>query len=226
MGFPEGILYPDAGVIDGRPVNIHVQAASPYTGKSSMNGVKGALGRLNLQTGSTLTFSVSIKDAGTGESLDIGSLPMTFLDLDEGKAGSGRATVSACNAERFMADPTELVVGEVDGCPSVTSSTAGTAQDNPSSVEGALADEVAKLRVATFVSQADAGNKYMFKIDIAPGWKQRNLLFAFSVGMACTEGNMPGTCVAAIANEDQGRRPRANRGGRGRRGKGKGKARR
>merc|ERR1719231_1913607 len=85
-------------------------------------------------TGSALSFTISVKDAETGERINVGNLPVTFLDLDEGKGGAGRATVSACNAERFMADPTELVTGDVNGCPSVTSSTAGTAKDNPASV--------------------------------------------------------------------------------------------
>jgi len=212
-GFPEGILYPDAGVVQGRAVNVHVEATSPYTGKAGMNGVKGELGRLNLMTGSTLSFTLSVKDAETGETVSVGNLPVTFLDLDEGKGGSGRATVAACNAERFMSDPTELTVGDVGGCPSVTSSTAGTAKDNPASVEGALVDAVAKMRVASFIAPPTAENKYAFSIDIAKGWKQRNVLFAISSGMACAEGNLPATCVKALADGEKTRTPRTNRGG-------------
>lgn len=208
-------MYPDAGVIQGRAVNVHVQATSSYSGKAAMNGVKGALGRLNLQTGSSLSFSISVKDAVTGESINVGDLPVSFLDLDEGKGGSGRATVSSCNAERFMGNPTELAAGDVGGCPSVTSSTAGTAKDNPSSMEDALSDDLKKGRVATFVAQADAQNKYMFSIDIAKGWKQRNVLFTLSPGLACAEGNLPASCSVANAAQEQGRRPRANRGGGG-----------
>merc|ERR1712032_1719100 len=139
-GFPEGILYPEAGVYQGRVLNVHLESTTPYIGKAKMNGAKGELGRLNLMTGSSLGFTISLKDAETGEVVNIGGLPITFLDVDEGKGGSGRATVAACNAERFMADPTELTAGDLNGCPSATSSTAGTAKDNPASVEGALMD--------------------------------------------------------------------------------------
>jgi len=212
MGFPEGILFPEAGVVHGRVVNVHVEAVTSYVGKAKMNGVKGGLGRLNLQTGSTLGFTVSVKDAESGEAINVGSLPMTFLDLDEGRRGSGRSTVSACNAERFMAEPTELVSGDVSGCPSVTTSTPGTAKDNPNSVEGALADSVAKMRVATFNAQADAQNKYAFTITVGKGHKQRNFLFALSPGIACSGSNLPAGCDAALASEEQGRQPRINRG--------------
>lgn len=211
VGFPEGILYPEAGVWQGRVVNVHLEATTPYTGKAAMNGVKGELGRLNLMTGSSLGFTISIKDAETGELINIGGLPMTFLDVDEGKRGAGRATVAACNAERFMADPTELTAGDKNGCPSVTSSTAGTAKDNPASVEGALVDSVGKLRVASYIAQAGADNKYSFSIDVAKGWKQRNILFALNTGLACVNGNLPQTCDVALADEELGRSPRVRR---------------
>merc|ERR1712037_620068 len=150
-------------------------------------------------------------DAETGERINVGNLPVTFLDLDEGKRATGRTTVSACNSERFMSAPTELVVGDVNGCPSVTSSTAGTAKDNPASVEGALVDPVAKMRVASFVAAPDAQNQYAFTIQLEKGWKQRGVLFAISAGLACAEGNLPATCVSALASEEQGRQPRVNR---------------
>ena len=112
-----------------------------------------------------------------------------------------------------MASPTELAMGDVNGCPSVTSSTAGTAKDNPASVEGALVDPVAKMRVASFVAQADPQNQYVFTINLAKGWGQRGVLFAISAGMACVEGNMPATCASALADEEKGRQPRVVTGG-------------
>jgi len=201
---PAGILYPDAGVFQGRPVNILLEATSPYSGKASMNGVKGELGRLNLMTGSSLSFTISVMDVNTGEAVNVGGLPITFLDIDEGKQQSGRATVSACKAERFLAEPTELTLGE-GGCLSVTSSTPGTAKDNPSSVEGALVDPIAKKRLVSFITQADAQNKYTFSIEIAKGRKQRNILFSINTGMACAENNLPATCVSALADEEAGK---------------------
>jgi len=188
-------------MVNGKAVNVHVEAVGSYAGKGSVNGVKGELGRLSINTGSTLSFTISVKEAATGAVIPVGALPVTFLDLDEGKRGSGRSTVKACNAQQFAMPETELLLSSEDGCPTATTSTAGTAKDNPSSVAGALVDGVAKRRVASYLASPTAENKYAFSIAVGRGFKQRNFLFAFDTGMACMPENLSDDCKAALAAE-------------------------
>lgn len=201
QGSPEGILYPDAAVIDGRVVNVHIQATSEYQGKTTMNGVKGELGRLNLRTGSALSFTVAVMDKESGTAINVGELPFTWLDLDEGNRGSGRSTVQSCGAEQFASGSTELTLSEGNGCSSATSSTKGTASDNPSSVSGALMDDVAKRRVVSYMASPNDENKYEFSITVGNGHKYRNFLFSLNTGMACIDENIPDACQTALDQE-------------------------
>lgn len=201
-GVPEGILYPDAGVVDGQAVNVHVEAASPYAGKGSVNGIKGELGRLNLNTGSSLSFTITVVNQVTGLPVNVGPLPTTWLDLDEGRGGKGRVTVKICGATQAVAGDSELTLSEIDGCPAASSSTRGTAKDNPSSVQGALVDAVAKKRVVSYVIQPDAQGKYSVSIEVAKGFKQRNILWSLNTGMACVDENLPPECRAALAAQE------------------------
>merc|ERR1719201_1174757 len=146
-GSPEAVLYPEAGTIQGKTVNVKLWTDDAYAGKTKMNGVKGALGRLNMKTKQEVTFKIAILDASTGEVVPLSTdLPMTFLDLDEGKNAKGRGTLTVCNSQQFAPDDSELAYSTKDGCNSVSSTTAGTAKDNPNSVEGALSDSVASKR--------------------------------------------------------------------------------
>jgi len=199
---PQEILYPEAGVVDGRVVHVKVWTTDPYKGKAAMNGVKGSLGRLNMKTNQEVAFQLSVIDADSGAPLQLGALPMTFLDLDEGKNGKGRASVSVCNSEQFTVTPSELVLSFPEGCATATSSTKGTARDNPSSVEGALTDGVASRRVISYImKEADSGI-YSFKLSVAKGFGQRNFLFTLTPGAACSdESALPAGCEDPLAEQ-------------------------
>jgi len=201
---PSEILYPDAGVVDGRVVNVRVWTEDPsYKGNGIKNGVKGSLGRLSMKTGQENTFQVAIVDAETNEPLQLdGALPITFLDLDEGKNSKGRATVSVCGAEQFVTPSSELTLATEAGCASAASSTRGNAKDNPSSVESALTDGVASRRVVSYIMEATETGIYTFKFTVAKGFGYRNFLFSLAPGAACSdETNMPNGCTAALAAE-------------------------
>jgi len=204
VGSPQEILYPDAGVIDGQVVSVRIWTADPYKGDGAKNGLKGSLGRLNMKTGQENTFQLAVVDAKTKEPLKLGhALPMTFLDIDEGKKGKGRATVSMCGgAQQFVTSSSELTVTSGGGCVSAASSVRGSAKDNPSSVEGALSDEVASRRVASYILESTDSGIYTFKLNVAKGWGKRNFLFTLSPGAACNdESRMPTGCAAALDNE-------------------------
>jgi len=187
-------------VIDGRVVHVKVWTDDSYEGKSEMNGMKGTLGRLNMKTGQEVAFQLTVVDAETNAPLQLGALPMTFLDLDEGKKGKGRVSVSACNSEQFTVNPSELTLSFPAGCATATSSTKGNARDNPSSVEGALTDGVASKRVVSYILKAPDSGIYSFTLSVAKGFGQRNFMFTLTPGAACSdEANMPAGCNGPLA---------------------------
>merc|ERR1719329_1450973 len=75
----------------------------------------------------------------------------------------------------------------------------GTGADNPSSVEGAFADDVASKRVVSYVFTQSQSGIYSFTFDVSKGHGYRNFLFSLSPGAACiTDTNMPQGCSAAL----------------------------
>jgi len=198
---PQELLYPEAGVIDGQIVSVRIWTSDSYKGKSSKNGLAGSLGRLSLKTDQRVTFKLAVVNAA-GEPLQVNSLGMTFLDLDEGKKGKGRVSVTACGGEQFVPELTELALTHDGSCSSATSSTRGTGQDNPASIEGGLADAVASKRIVSYVLKSSADGIYSFSLSSTPGFGVRNFLFSLSPGAACiNEDNMPEGCAAALEAE-------------------------
>jgi hypothetical protein len=198
---PEEIIFPSAGLVDGHEVNVRVWTYDTYAGNTMKNGVKGSLGRLNMKTNQEVTLQIAVVDAATNEPVMLSkSLPITFLDLDEGKKGKGRVTVTACGAQQFVTQSSELSSSTADGCSSVASTTRGTAKDNPSSVEGALTDDVASKRVVSYVMDATDTGIYSIKLNVAKGYGYRNFLFTLTPGAACSnEANLPKGCADALA---------------------------
>jgi len=179
-------------------------SGSSYVGNAKRNGVTGSLGRLNLKAGQTVNLEVSIVDAESGDRVKVDGLPMTFLDIDEGKRGKGRATVSVCGAEQFLPSPSELTLGVEDGgrCRTATSSVAGNSKDNPSSVEAALVSLVASKRVVSYVFNSDT-DTYSVTLQVAKGYGYRNFLFSMLPGAACADdSNLPSQCAVALEAEE------------------------
>ena len=196
-------MYPQAGVINGKIVDVHVSATSSYVGKGKRNGVIGTLGRLNVKAGTSVTVNIQILESDTGNVAILDGLSITFLDLDEGKKGKGRASVTVCGAEQFVTDHSELTLTSSNAgrCSTATSSVTGNGADNPNSVEAALASDVASKRIASYVFAT--GNSFSATLDVAKGHGFRNFMFAFSPGAACTDDlNMPAACAAALDAEE------------------------
>jgi len=200
-GSDQGILYPQAGVIDGQVVDVKVTASGPYKGKGSKNGVIGSLGRLNVKTGNSVTLNFQVLDAATGIAVNVDGMSMTFLDIDEGKNGKGRASVTACGGQQFLPNPSELTLSATGTCSTASSSVAGTSADNPSSVDAALSSDVASKRVVSYVFAP--ANMFTVTLDVAKGYGFRNFMFALVPGAACSDdSNLPAACAAALAAEE------------------------
>jgi len=197
----QGILYPEAGVIEGQVVDVKVTVSSPYKGKGSKNGVMGSLGRLNLKVGNSVTLNFQVLNSATGVAVNVDGLSMTFLDIDEGKKGKARASVTACGAQQFVSTSSELTLTETGTCSTASSSVAGTSADNPSSVEAAVASDVASKRIVSYVFEP--ATTFTITLALAKGWGFRNFMFALSPGAACSDdSNLPAACAAALAVEE------------------------
>jgi len=159
------------------------------------------LGRLSMKTGQAANLKMSLVDAETKAVVQLAGLSMTFLDLDEGKNGKGRVTVSACG-EQFTPETTELSLSHDGKCSSATSSVKGSGADNPDSVEGGLVDAVASKRLVSYVFEPTDDGVISFTFGVTPGFGVRNFLFSLSPGAACiNEGNMPQGCAADLEKE-------------------------
>jgi hypothetical protein len=178
-GNPEGILYPEAGVIDGQIVNVRLTAVGDYTPfKANRNTVQNGLGVLNMRCGTSASFSIKIESTA-GEPISVDALALTVYDLDEGKKAKGRTTVTACGST--MHAGAELAQAVVNDCPSVTSTAHGTAQNNPAEVSGITDDQEA--RSVSFAY--GAGSSFDFQVSMAKGHKGRNVLFALQPVVGC-----------------------------------------
>jgi len=208
-GSEQGILYPEAGVIDGQVVDVKLTASGSYKGKGSKNGVIGTLGRLNLKTGKSITLSFQVLNSATGVAVNIDGLSITFLDIDEGKKGKGRASVTACGAQQFVSNPSELTLTAAGACSTASSSVAGNAADNPASVEAAVSSDVASKRIVSYVFES--ADIFTVTLDVAKGYGYRMFLFDLVPGAACSDdSNLPAACAAALAaEEDLDANPRA-----------------
>jgi len=170
-------------VINGVSVDVKMTSMGPYEPFSpSQNGVAGSLGQVNLKLNTQSTFLFTLLESGTSNPVEVAGMSLTFLDIDEGKRGKGRGTVSACGVQVALTDSTELT-SSVDGdCATVSSAKKGTGKDNPTSTTGLTDVQLAKI--ATF--NYGAGSTFKVTLSIAPKGKTgRNFAFAFEPVIPC-----------------------------------------
>jgi len=181
----KGVLFPSAGMIKGVSVDIKMVAVGLYEPfNAAGNGVSGSLGQVNLKLNTQSTFLFSLVESGTSNPVKVEGMSITFLDIDEGKRGKGRGTVSACGVQASLTTDTELT-SNVDGdCATVSSAKKGTGADNPKSTAGLTDLQLAK--VASF--NYGAGSTFKVTLGLAPRGKGgRNFAFAFEPVIPCSE---------------------------------------
>jgi len=179
----EEIRYVNAAVIDGQTVDLVLTTDGDFiTNKPSANGNAGAFGKVNVKCGTEVTVKFSVVNSETGAPVTLDSVALTWYDMDEGKKGKGRATVSTCTASGAVSSTnTELVLANDGGCHSATSSVAGTGKDNPKSPHNL--DSLQIARAVTFPYQGVS--EFTSTLSLAKGHKGRNFLFAIEPTVAC-----------------------------------------
>ena len=124
----------------------------------------------------------------SGAAVVLEQVSISFYDIDEGKKGKSRTTLTACGADNaIVTTNTELTVSTVASCYAVSSSAHGTAADNPSSPN--TLTPLQASRAATFVFTG--ADKASIKYAIGKGWGARNVFFLVEPTVACFEGYDP-----------------------------------
>jgi len=178
----KGILYPDAAVVDGELVDVLVTSKKFKSSNPTKNGASGGLLVLNMKCGKSATVTITIVDKDKVPVV-VPSAVVSVLDIDEGKNGKARTTVSSCGALSATAGP-ELTSADVAGeagCKAYSSSKHGGAANNPLSLNDITEDH--KKRVVTFLY--GQGSSFEFDVAIAKASKGRNLAFSLSPVLAC-----------------------------------------
>jgi len=175
----DGILFPDVTEVKGESVDLWIVAPDFQSFKAEKNGATNGIGNLNVLSGTSaeVTFRLINKNE---EEVNVEGLAVTFLDLDEGKRGRSRTTVSSCDATVLHVG-SELTRADTDNCLSTSSAKKGNDANNPPSLDGITEDH--KTRAATFMFSG--GSEFKFQIGLSAGPKGRNVNFVLSPVLGC-----------------------------------------
>jgi len=188
----EEIKFSQAAAVKGQILDLIIKSTGGgYKSKNpAANGKSksGAFGVINLKAKSSVDLEFSWVDSTTGASVSLEQVAISFYDIDEGKKGKSRTTLTACDADNaIVTTNTELTLNSVANCYAVSSSTHGTAADNPTSPNTLTAVQAA--RSATFVFSG--AEKASIKYEIGKGFGARNVFFLVEPTVACFEGFDP-----------------------------------
>jgi len=193
----EEIRYKNALSFDGKTVDIVLTAKDEYAlGKAKDNGVEGKIGRVAVTCGSSTNFEFKFEDSTTGDAVPVDNVAVTFYDLDEGKKGRGKETVSMCSPDEvYTMSDTELVSSTTGDCHDFASSAAGTGKDNPKDPSDLSAEQLAKSVTYSFSGQSALSWKASVGSGCKGKIKQRVFMFAFVPAVACgTDESDEGKC--------------------------------
>lgn len=183
----EEIRYSNAAVVKGRAVDLVVTTDSDFkTNKASRNGNAGPFGIVNVKCGTSVTVTMKVVDSENGQPVTLDTVAVTWYDLDEGKKGKGRASVTTCGSTgAIISENTELTVKRQGQCSTSTSSVAGTGKDNPTSPKTLDAVQIARAVTLPFKGVSE----WTSTLSLAKGHKGRNFLFAIEPSVACGLSN-------------------------------------
>jgi len=179
----EELRYEKAANINGKSVDLVITTDSGFEpNKVSATGVAGAFGKINVKCGTEVTLRFTAVDSETGEAVVLDNVALSWYDIDEGKRGKGRASVTSCGDGLLTTSNSELTVEKLGACWSATSSAAGTKADNPR--DPFSLTRLQRQRVATF--PFSGVSSFVSTLNVEKGYKGRNFLFAIEPGVACT----------------------------------------
>jgi len=177
---PEEIRYSHVTTLNGERVDLVITVDGEYRPKQASKGLSGSLGVINVACGTEALLTLKIVNSETGAPVVVDNVAISWYDIDEGKRGKGRSTVTSCGDGLITSSNSELAVRHLGSCWSATSSTPGTKADNPSAPIPLT--ELQRGRVATFVFSDVSSFTATLRVDSGRGG--RNFLFAMDPGVA------------------------------------------
>lgn len=140
------------------------------------------IGRLAVQAGTEAEFEFRFVESGTNDPIAPQSLMISMLDLDQGRNGKQRESVTMCgNGGAIVTDDSELAVTSSGDCTTVKSTTHGTGKDNPTSVTGM--SQTQRARTAAFPV---TGSSFTAKLGVSKkGSNPRPFMFTGHPTVAC-----------------------------------------
>jgi len=182
----EEVRYSKAAAVGGKVIDLVVKAVGgSYTGNADKNGKHGEFGQVNMKSGANVELEFSFVDTSSGEPVTLDAVALSFFDLDEGKKGKSRTTITACEARNaILTTNTELSVARPENCYAVASTQHGRAANNPSSPLRLSADQAGRSVTFDF----EKVSSLRVTLAISKGFGQRNTFWAFEPALACLGG--------------------------------------
>jgi hypothetical protein len=178
LNSPEGVKFQNVATLNGRGIDLTVNAVGDYqAAKASRNGKKGPYALINMQHNSQSTFDFSLTGTDDGLPVTIDAFYFSVLDLDEGKRMKLREGLTVDGyAASYLTEDTEIeTTTQANGVVLFESSMPGNGKDNPKDPN--LLNERQKNRVATFLF--DSATSWRVQLSIGNGPRSgRNFMFA------------------------------------------------
>jgi len=182
----EEIRFSKAALVDGTVIDLVLKAVGGnYKGKASANGKKGSFGVTNLKSDSDVELEFSFLNSDTQVPVVLDSVALSFYDLDEGKKGKSRTTLTSCEATNaVLTTNTELFVQQTGGCYAISSGAHGTKLNNPTAPDSLTQEQGA--RSVSFVYKSVSSVKVTMAMGKGYGW--RNTFWSFEPSLSCLAG--------------------------------------
>jgi len=175
---PEGVKYQGVAEVNGRSIDLTINAVGDYCAqKPTKNGKNGKYSLINMGKKCTASFDFSLTTTDDDQPFTIDSFYFSVLDLDEGKRMKLRESVKVEGyAVSYLTEDTEIKPRtEADGVVVFESSMPGNGRDNPKDPE--LLNERQKNRAATFLF--DHASSWRVTLGVGGGPPSgRNFMFA------------------------------------------------
>lgn len=175
----EEIRYSHVATLNGERVDLVITVDGEYRPKQASKALSGSLGAINVKCGTEVLLNLNIVNSETGDPVVVDDVAISWYDIDEGKRGKGRSSVTSCGDGLITSSNSELSVRHLGSCWSATSSTPGTKADNPAA-PFPLTD-LQRGRVATFVFSDVSSFTATLKVEKGRGG--RNFFFAMDPGV-------------------------------------------
>jgi len=183
---PEEMRYKDAATIDGHHVDLVMRVAGDYTpgmADNSGTGTRNGFGAVSIAAGTDVQLEFALEDSSTGAPVTVDEFSIWIYDLDMGKRGRGKESVSVCGWDSLAALDTAPYLKETahGDCTDVEATRTGTKRDNPTD-RNALTDEARKRAMKVTWSNT---NKANVKSTLGAGGDGRVFMFTATAMMKC-----------------------------------------